>query len=97
MAYFLPDSLETNGATVGTVDLRKAVGLCSSSKSYIDAVMSKARRKKIDKVTWVVILFDIEYTSKETGMGKDDYMTFLGAFSCDEEQDPVFGGPKPTE
>lgn len=90
MAYFLPDGLETNGAEEGTIEIRKAVGTCSGSKSYIDAVMSKAKRKKVDQVTWVVLLFDTEYSTKDTGMGKDDYLNFLGAFSVDEEADSVF-------
>lgn len=84
MTNFNPDSLETNGAHEGTVNIIKAAGECSFSSSYIKQLNSKAKKKKIEKVTWIVLLFEYEYSVKQSSVGKDQYLTFLGAFDYDD-------------
>ncbi len=53
-------------------------------------VLSKARKKKLEQVAWVVLLFEYEYSMKISGVEKDQYMTFLGAFDYDDEADNLF-------
>lgn len=84
LQYFLPDNMETNGAQEGTIAIMKAAGECSYSASYMTALMSKAKKKKIDQITWVVLLFECEYSVKQSSIGKDNYLTFLGAFEYDD-------------
>lgn len=85
--YFSPEYLETNGATEGTISIEKAVGECSYADSFIKNLMSKAKKKGLLNITWVVLLYEFEYSNKQTGIGKDDYLTLLGAFEYDAEED----------
>lgn len=87
---FNPDNMETNGAHEGTVSIKKAVGECSFSSSYIEVLMSKARKKKLEEVTWIVMLFELEYSPKISGVEKDNYMAFLGAFDYEDGADNLF-------
>ena len=89
LQYFNPENMETNGAHEGTVPVKQAVGECSFSSSYIDVLMSKARKKKLEDVTWVILLFEYEYSPKISGVDKDNYMTFVGAFDYDDGADNV--------
>jgi len=52
--------------------------------------LSKARKKKLEEVSWVVLLFELEYSAKISGVEKDPYLTFLGAFDYDEEADNLY-------
>ncbi|MBT3225209.1 MAG: immunity 22 family protein [Calditrichaeota bacterium] len=90
LQYFEPDFMETNGAHAGKVDIKKAAGECSFSSSYIEVLMSKARKKKMEAVTWIVLLFEHEYSVKLSGVDKDTYMTFLGAFDYDDTADNLY-------
>lgn len=90
LPYFNPDCLEINGVHEGMVDIKKAAGECSFSSSYIDVLMSKSRKKKISEITWIVLLFDCEYTIKVSNVGKDSYLKFLGAFDYDETADRLY-------
>ncbi|MBL4660460.1 MAG: immunity 22 family protein [Alcanivoracaceae bacterium] len=85
--YFSPEYLETNGAMTGTVNIKQAVSECSYADSYIDVLMSKAKKKKLQEVTWVILLFEYEYSAKISGIEKDKYVTLLGAFNYDAEED----------
>ncbi len=87
MRYFLPEYLETNGAMQGSIAIDKAIGACSYSDSFIENLMSKAKKKKLTDVTWVVLLYEYEYSVKVSGVEKDDYLTLLGAFTYDAEED----------
>ena len=87
MRYFLPEHLETNGAMTGTINIEQAVGECSYADSFIKNLMNKAKKKDLLSITWVVLLYEFEYSNKQTGMGKDDYLTLLGAFDYDAEED----------
>lgn len=89
LRYFNPDNMETNGAYEGDVAIAKAVGECSFSSSYMDVLLSKARKKKLEQVTWVVLLFECEYSPKLSGVSKDTYLTFLGAFDYDNDSDSL--------
>tara|TARA_R110001592_G_scaffold116059_1_gene316900 strand:+ start:40513 stop:40965 length:453 start_codon:yes stop_codon:yes gene_type:complete len=90
LRFFNPENMETNGAHEGIVHIKKAVGECSFSTSYIDVLMSKARKKKLEEVTWIVLLFEYEYSPKVSGVEKDNYMTFLGAFDYDNGADNLY-------
>ena len=87
MKNFDPEYLETNGAEEGTVELIKSAGECSFSSSYIEKLNSKAKKKKIERITWIVLLFEYEYSVKQSSIGKDQYLTFLGAFDYDDSAD----------
>jgi len=90
LQYFKPENMETNGATEGVVSIKKAAGECSFSSSYIDVLMSKARKKKLEDITWIVLLFETEYSVKMSGIDKDNYVTFLGAFDYDDDADNLY-------
>ena len=87
MRYFLPEYLETNGAMQGTIKIREAVKVCSYSDSFIENLMSKAKKKDLMDVTWVVLLYEYEYSSKVSNIYKDQYLTMLGAFNYDAEEE----------
>jgi hypothetical protein len=90
MRYFDPEAMETNGSHEGLVDIKQAIGECSFSKSFIEPLMSKATKKNLLKVSWVILLFEYEYSSKLSGVEKDDYVTLVGAFNYDDEADSLF-------
>ncbi|WP_250658043.1 immunity 22 family protein [Alkalimarinus coralli] len=90
ITYFKPENMETNGAEKGTVFVKKAAGQCSFSQSYIDTLMSKAKKKDIDEITWIILLFDYEYSPKVSGVAKDGVTTFLGAFTYDDEAENLY-------
>jgi len=90
MRYFRPEDMETNGATEGTRPIKHVAGECSFSSSYIEPLMSKAKKKDMLDVSWLVLLFDYEYTSKISGVEKDQYLTLLGAFNYDDDADNLF-------
>jgi len=52
--------------------------------------MSKARKKQLEQVTWVVLLFEHEYSVKLSATGKDEYLTFLGAFDYDDDAESLY-------
>jgi len=88
--YFSPSKMETNGAHEGTINIKKAVGECSFSSSFIDVLMSKARKKNLSEVTWVILLFEYEYSAKISGIESDEYVTLVGAFDYDDEAESLF-------
>ncbi len=90
LAYFIVENMETNGAETGTTKVKDAAGQCSFSTSYIETLMSKATKKKVDDVTWIILLFDCEYSPKIAGVEKDQYTTFLGAFNYDDDADNLY-------
>lgn len=90
LRFFNPENMETNGVHEGTIALKKAVGECSFSTSYIKGLLSKARKKTMEDVSWVILLFDYEYSAKISGVTKDNYMTFLGAFDYNGEAENVY-------
>lgn len=90
LKYFNPENMETNGAHEGTVPIKEAAGECSFSSSYIDVLMSKAKKKKLEDVTWIILLFEYEYSPKISGVDKDNYMTFVGAFDYDDGADNLY-------
>jgi len=90
LKFFHPDNMETNGVYEGVVKIKKAAGECSFSTSYIEVLMSKARKKQLEDVTWIVMLFEYEYSLKISGIDKDQYMTFLGAFDYDDGAENLY-------
>jgi hypothetical protein len=89
--YFDPKQMETNGAHTGTIDINTAAGECSCSSSFIVNLMSKAKKNKMQQVTWIILLFEQEYSVKLSGVNQDEYTTFLGAFNYDASSDSLLG------
>jgi immunity protein 22 of polymorphic toxin system len=90
MRYFRPEYMETNGTQEGLIEIKKAAGECSFSCSYIDNLLSKAKKKGLLEVSWIVLLFEYEYSAKTTGIENDDYLTLLGAFNYDDDADSLY-------
>jgi len=90
MRYFRPEDMETNGSHGGTINIKQAAGECSFSCSYIDALMSKAKKKNLQEITWLVLLFEYEYSAKISGVESDEYLTLLGAFNYDDDADSLY-------
>ncbi len=90
LQYFNPENMETNGSQAGTIKIKQAAGECSFSASYIDTLMSKAKKKNLEDITWIILLFEVEYSPKLSGTEKDKYTTFLGAFTYDDEAENVY-------
>jgi hypothetical protein len=90
LAYFSPDYLETNGVYSGTSNIRKVAGACSFSKSYIESLEQMAINNNMAQVTWIVLLHDLAYDPEVSGIKKDKFLTFLGAFDYDETADSLY-------
>jgi hypothetical protein len=88
--YFNPEYLETNGSMEGTIKVKQAAGECSYSSSFYEVLMSKARKKKISDITWIILLYETEYSAKLTSTAKDKYTSFLGAFDYDDGADNLY-------
>jgi hypothetical protein len=88
--YFRPDDLETNGVEVGLGDVKAVAGACSFSYSFILPLLSKARKKKLTEVSWLIFLYEYEYSVKISGIESDDVTTFLGAFDYRDDAENVF-------
>jgi len=84
LKYFRPDELETNGAETGVIDVKSAAAECSFSSSFIQPLLNKARKKKINDITWMILIYEMEYSSKSTGTESDEYTKFIGAFNYDD-------------
>ncbi|MBV1908783.1 MAG: immunity 22 family protein [Kangiellaceae bacterium] len=90
MRYFRPEDMETNGSTEGTVSVKQAAGECSFSSSFIEPLMSKAKKKDLLEITWIVLVYEYEYSAKLSSVESDEYLTLLGAFSYDDDADSVY-------
>lgn len=88
--YFSPEFMETNGAHTGTIDIHEAAGGCSCSSSFIVNLMSKAKKINMLQVTWIILLFEQQYSVKASGVSEDEYTTFLGAFNYDAASESLF-------
>jgi hypothetical protein len=53
--------------------------------------MSKAKKNKMQQVTWIILLFEQEYSVKLSGVAQDEYTTFLGAFNYDASSESLLG------
>jgi hypothetical protein len=87
--YFLPENMETNGSHEGLIDIETAAGACSCSSSFIVNLLSKAKKAKLEQVSWIILIFEQEYSVKLSGTDKDVYTTFLGAFNYDPMSENV--------
>lgn len=85
LKFFNPEKIETNGSHGGTISIEKAAGECSFSCSFIDILMSKVRQKKLEQITWIVLLFEYKYSPKISKVVSDSYLTFIGAFDYDDD------------
>jgi hypothetical protein len=83
LQYFLPENMETNGSHEGLIDIEIAAGECSCSSSFMINLLSKAKKAKLEQVSWIILLFEQEYSVKLSGISKDETTTFLGAFNYD--------------
>ena len=60
-------------------------------------------------MTWIILLFEQEYSVKQSGVTEDEFTTFLGAFNYDASSESLLGeddeeehesedeGPEPAE
>ena len=71
----------------GTINIEKAIDACSYADSFLPNLISKAKKKKITDVTWVVLLYEYEYSTRVSGIAKDEYLTLLGAFDYDAAEE----------
>ena len=53
--------------------------------------MSKAKKNKMEQVTWIILLFEQQYSVKLSGVASDEYTTFLGAFNYDASSESLLG------
>lgn len=83
LSYFHPDNIETNGSLTDDIDIERAAGECSFSCSFIEAIKQSAKEKGIDRITWLILLYDSGYNHEKTGVTNDEYTTFLGEYSYD--------------
>ena len=97
MRYFRPEDMETNGSHDGLIDIKQAAGECSFSSSFIEPLLSKAKKKNLLQVSWIIILFEYEYSAKITGIENDEYVTLLGAFNYDDDADSIIEIEDPIE
>lgn len=95
--YFVPDQMETNGAHEGMIDIYSAAGQCSCSSSFMVNLLSRAKKNKMEQVTWIILLFEQEYSAKLSGVSQDEYTTFLGAFNYDASSASLLGEEEPLE
>jgi hypothetical protein len=64
----------------------------------------------MEQVTWIILLFEQEYSVKQSGVTEDEFTTFLGAFNYDASSESLLGedddeeeyesedeGPEPAE
>ncbi len=90
LKFFLPENMETNGTAEGMILIKEAAGECSFSNSYMDVLMSKARKAKLEEVTWIILLFDYEFSARLAGVDRDEYTQYLGAFNYDPEAESLY-------
>ena len=95
--YFRPEDMETNGSHDGLIGIKHAAGECSFSSSFIEPLLSKAKKKNLLQVSWIIILFEYEYSAKVTGIENDEYVTLLGAFNYDDDADSLIEIEDPIE
>jgi hypothetical protein len=91
LRYFEPQMMETNGAHSGVIDINTAAGECSCSSSFMVNLLSKAKKNNMLQVSWIILLFEHEYSAKLSGVTADEYTTFLGAFNYDADSDSLLG------
>jgi hypothetical protein len=48
-------------------------------------------------VTWIILLFEQEYSVKLSGVASDEYTTFLGAFNYDASSESLLGEEEDEE
>lgn len=88
--FFRPELMETNGAQTGKISIERAAGECSFSSSFIQPLLSKARKKQIGEITWIILLFEYEYSAKLSNVDKDQYTQFVGAFTYDDDAESLY-------
>ena len=48
-------------------------------------------------MTWIILLFEQEYSVKLSGVASDEYTTFLGAFNYDASSESLLGEEDESE
>ncbi|MCF2948722.1 immunity 22 family protein [Paraglaciecola aquimarina] len=91
LAYFLPENMETNGSHDGLIDIQTAAGQCSCSSSFMVNLLSKAKKNKLENISWIILVFELEYSTKLSGVTNDYFTTFLGAFNYDPMSESLLG------
>ncbi|WP_444996938.1 immunity 22 family protein [Aliikangiella sp. IMCC44359] len=89
LRFFNPELMETNGSHEGMIKIEQAAGECSFSKSFIQNLMNKAHKKNQLQISWIILLYEYEYSAKLTDIKSDEYTTYLGAFNYDNDADSL--------
>ena len=90
LRFFNPEQMETNGSQEGLVNIKQAAGECSFSASFMEVLLSKAKKQGVQDISWLILLYDFEFSAKLSGIDKDEYTQYLGAFNYDETADSLF-------
>lgn len=72
-----------------TATLYEQLKYLSYSASFIDLAVEEARKRKLDKTTFVFLMYNFAYDPKVTRIHRDDYLEFLGVFLFDQKSGSV--------
>lgn len=61
-------------------ELSEHLKLLSYSASFMDKAIKKARELKIEKTSFVFLIYNFKYDPKKTRISESNYFRFLGAF-----------------
>lgn len=64
--YFDHDFMDTNGSKGRAKSIGKLIGACSFSSSYVEAAVTQAKQRGLEKTQYVVLLYDFKYDPKPT-------------------------------
>jgi len=53
-------------------------------------LLNKAKKSGVESVSWIILLYDTEYSVKLTEILNDEYTRFLGTFTFDDTAENVF-------
>jgi hypothetical protein len=82
--FYDHDKVDTNGSEEAK-PLEELLGECSFSSSYLTEAVAEAKKRGLDKTSFVFLLHDIEYQPMLTKVSRSAYMEFLGAFHFDSQ------------
>ncbi len=85
VGYYRLSDQEGNSRDCREVLLRELLEELSYAQSYIDAVVSSARAKGIERARWVTVQYDFDYDAARVRRKVADDPTFIGSFPYSSE------------
>jgi Immunity protein 22 len=85
VGFYDHDFVSTNGSEESK-PLVNLLGPCSYSSSFLEPALAEARRRGLDKTSFVFLLYDYDYDPEVTKVSRTAYMEFLGSFPYDSEE-----------